>query len=1023
MERRPVLDTAPRSWGELLDDERQLLEGLNRFIGHCLNGAARIEARQQHNLGGRRPRIDRVREGRVAMLNGPRGTGKTTLLLTAMAWWTCPEEQQSSRADLDDGPSGGPRAFAEIGQRIACLDLLDFDPQPPGMPVYAWLVHAFQPLVDAIDATTPRDARRGDEPDLLTRWNRLAENAAIGWQTESRWPLPSADAEIDASQKTERWLNLSHHWRAFIDALLQAEPTIELVLVPVDDIDMQPRGALDLLQAMRVFYHPRVLFVLTGDRAHLERVVRRELAGRMSQASPSIEPNEAPELAKALVDKSIPRAQTFPVRALSWLEALDWQSGVLRERLGERARGWNAEGLPALTEPTLPIRSVAHVVAGATTAEALMAELVEHARPQGWLSVRDLPEPLFGFEVQVPGSLVAYAVSHGGADLGPMIAHHTGVGWAPAGTRLDGLHSLTEIQRAPPAVVALAEAGVLGTNRIFGHVVGGLVQSMYNWHGRTVFLPWPMMTFSRPSTPARMLRRFRELYEDVDRFDQIMFGPTKEAAVESWLALHIEHAASERGFRGRPDGEGWAKLVEFARENLIFLGPRFAEWLRDRLPILAAPEFGLSAPMQEALLALGESVALPPGKSDELAEIFDRRKASSPWDGARRSHLDREAYLAGGDRLDIDSFTDEVERQATNSPWYTRYRSAPKVDAALEKWLDVEVRGRTVYSWLSRADLETGTLSERVRLLHRRDGQGRWDLDHWGTHRIQAVLEKVDWTKSLDPMQRTSSASAHFWMARIWSTLVAACLELDMLSGELAAEIGGWVVLTDGWLDSEWAGPRLTCVPELDVDPEHQWMMEGTDLVLAVPNAWKVECPELSDVEPAGRDALGAWAMVLQSVWHDLGRPVARLQFERPRVLDPEDVLPMPPLATWVEAERYCIWWRKNIETLASAQLPQGSAPVARAALVERWLDRIPEIMKPTPDGRAIDEPDAPDYPRPPDRLRNAARGLPGPDKAPDLVDWWAEVNPGALLQGAQREAVEAGLVEARQPPGIEIVF
>lgn len=276
---RPGKDTRPLASSELAASEIQSLKKIERRIKEVQQVAKK--ARQDRE--GRPPLIyfayADVRYQRVLLLDGDRGTGKTSLLVTLARRWNPP-----SSNEYDE----------KLGERpefVRVLPILDFDPLPPGMPLAAGIVQAWRPLVneyERIDRLSSDGCEASGET-LLDRWHKLFRYAAVGWSQipESTGLIEQA---LDREEQLGDWQRLDRQWYEFVeevikfgtrrakgDAKLEPDPIFAIL---VDDVDLQVERARELLPAVRLLYHPSVVFVIAADREHLIDMLEVDFRGR-----------------------------------------------------------------------------------------------------------------------------------------------------------------------------------------------------------------------------------------------------------------------------------------------------------------------------------------------------------------------------------------------------------------------------------------------------------------------------------------------------------------------------------------------------------------------------------------------------------------------------------------------------------------------------------------------------------------------------------------------------------------------
>jgi hypothetical protein len=341
-----IKDTSPLAPGELSDDELQTILEIEERL-------------REGQIVGRKPPSERSnlplayaeeRYPRVLLLDGGRGTGKTSLLLTLVHRWNPPKRK------LDDAdkrrfmefckrtPRGYDEATALGPDFVRALRILDFDPLPPDMPLTAGIIQSWRPLVDKYQqiATLVQDHDDEESETLLDRWHELFRVAAIGWTAIPR-SGGIVEQVLDREEQVGDWQALGQRWRKFIDAVIDFSakhreecklPNNPVFVIMIDDVDLQVGRVRELLPALRLLYHPSVFFVVAADRLHMIDMLRLDFLGQQNKiarhqnatASTAIDLAEedrwAGDLARSTVEKVFPRRNRWHLKTLSVLDFL-----------------------------------------------------------------------------------------------------------------------------------------------------------------------------------------------------------------------------------------------------------------------------------------------------------------------------------------------------------------------------------------------------------------------------------------------------------------------------------------------------------------------------------------------------------------------------------------------------------------------------------------------------------------------------------------------------------------------------
>lgn len=278
-------------------------------------------------------KVDRERVNQSILIDGERGAGKTSLLLNLLHQW---------REEL---LSGRPARMGEAGKGefvpVIPLGIIDLLPLPQNMELAMVLVSRLRKVMDELRGTRTTDAHgssrglfRGlstpDPNGLYGAWNDLAGSIAAwsGHLNERRASMDS-DAFIDElTLETRSGIGLDRTLRRFIDILTEqvhealGTARRPIFVLPIDDADMNPRKGPELIYLLRTFYHPRLVFLLTGNSRLFQQTLTyqfaREIDGSDVTAFDDVErgrlANESRELARQIYDRAIAVNHRFRIQ-------------------------------------------------------------------------------------------------------------------------------------------------------------------------------------------------------------------------------------------------------------------------------------------------------------------------------------------------------------------------------------------------------------------------------------------------------------------------------------------------------------------------------------------------------------------------------------------------------------------------------------------------------------------------------------------------------------------------------------
>ncbi|MBL8614043.1 MAG: hypothetical protein JNM72_00395 [Deltaproteobacteria bacterium] len=387
---QPPADSRPLSVDELLPEQARSLREAQQALWSIVqqNETALKTKDIQDDAPFARP--DASRSPRVLLIDGGRGTGKSSLMLTLLDRLSAHRPNASkgakARRDADeaayatkknaDTPEEEKRVeearsrsiYSEgVAKRVLCMPPLDFDPMPPSVPIVAWLLESLRGLVEAVhnnrleSCVSLASLQRGErvERDLRRGWSELIDAAVAAWEN-------GPDSGQTFAQRTDadrrRLETLTGFGRKLNNALNELFAAVEgsastcvgaggVVLIPIDDADMQVRRSPELLHALRVLYHPRLVFILTANWRLLEETLGAYYAGQYARlyGGPEFEvrgdatsatwtsqrPGAQRDISKQLLLKTFPPAHHFPQQLLSLSDMLrfgGWGVGTLEAR-------------------------------------------------------------------------------------------------------------------------------------------------------------------------------------------------------------------------------------------------------------------------------------------------------------------------------------------------------------------------------------------------------------------------------------------------------------------------------------------------------------------------------------------------------------------------------------------------------------------------------------------------------------------------------------------------------------------
>ena len=340
------IDTSPLTPDQLSDHELSIILSIEAQLNLRQASASTAAKKEKPYLA-----PIQVRRPQVLLLDGARGTGKTSLLLTMAHRWNANDNCDVPRGDPDDVQY--KRRVTRIQKRLQLqhdvtlpkqlhpLRILDFDPLPPQMPLIAGIIQAWQPLAEEYDLLSRRsDECDGEVETLKDQWNNLFRVAAVGWS-----PVPTAEGlleqVLDRQEQVIEWQRLGQRWYEFVRKVIACGKCLSdphklcgepVFVIMVDDVDLQVERIRELLPALRLLYHPNLAFLVAAHWEHLVYTLeldflgqQNRLANRQADRNASFESDDnkwAGTLAIAAATKVFPLKNHWTLRGLTLHELL-----------------------------------------------------------------------------------------------------------------------------------------------------------------------------------------------------------------------------------------------------------------------------------------------------------------------------------------------------------------------------------------------------------------------------------------------------------------------------------------------------------------------------------------------------------------------------------------------------------------------------------------------------------------------------------------------------------------------------
>lgn len=278
------------------------------------------------------PRIEQRRESRVILIDGDSGSGKTSVLLTLIDHWSSRISLQEDRA-AEWGP----------GVPLFPIGILDLQPLPPSTNLILHVASTLRKVIDTIEGELPTSTNpaapwhplRQQELKSQNRWREFVRAAVAGSDGSSQRRDLDPEALVLELEEAERErLDVARAFFQLVDALVNdlahwyAIPGTRppLLILSIDDADMNPHFSVALLNLLRILYHPRLAYLLTGNSELFTTMLRMHFSGTLFRPVEriSLSPSDVGELqhdcdrlARLTYDRLVPDRQRCRIEDLA----------------------------------------------------------------------------------------------------------------------------------------------------------------------------------------------------------------------------------------------------------------------------------------------------------------------------------------------------------------------------------------------------------------------------------------------------------------------------------------------------------------------------------------------------------------------------------------------------------------------------------------------------------------------------------------------------------------------------------
>ena len=536
------------------------------------------------------------------------------------------------------------------------------------------------------------------------------------------------DLILDQEDQHLNWQRLQSSWQNFLDGLFRELdvrrdifPQKGLLILPIDDADLQIQRDRELILAIRLLYHPRLVYLLTGDIDNLCKNLNLEFLGRMVSLSNTegldskvfdVSEERSRSLAFALKEKVLPASHVLGLSKLTLREALEWSRKKKNQPLGKILLATDApetsfqkfiEKRPkSLDFGCVLFRRLQQFYDNCggdsefprTDCLADFLEMLKNAEDEDEFTVGHIGGDQIVLHTY-PGPIVPAARLYQSYRHERNIEVRVGINLEFNQERITtDLSEQSErnrlVQASPLTLLALdlaADSPRMEVHQHTSRLRSPQCLAWSIWHGDSLetWLPWPSI---RASSPTELVKRAEAWTKAVRAINNNGTVEWVDRIAFAWIRLHLVWLGETKGQLSTAheidsDMTGaWALLSQALQSASDKV--RTSQWFRTEMPLLAAPEYGLSHQVQEQLLTISLEIRDAPGKFPEdwstfrlesfrAAKSFERGQAPADWSTVRLDYRDKdisepERIKTLGERVEV--LETEIDNTFQYSPWY-----------------------------------------------------------------------------------------------------------------------------------------------------------------------------------------------------------------------------------------------------------------------------------------------------------------------------------------------------------------
>ncbi|MBI4917900.1 MAG: hypothetical protein HY825_18835 [Acidobacteria bacterium] len=296
-------EALPFDLAELTDSQARVLRDILAAIADASQAPDEMRrnwGRDAGGLGEQEILLDKNRRTRLLFLSGGRGSGKTSVMLSLAQLLhrqnhptqVCAERigvPQERPGILRDRPGSRKqveeavvRLAAPLAQHTVWLETLDLEPlpKPTNLLAAVWL---------RIEQGLEQRGLRDDIKALSYEISTLKHDIAVAWEGNLPQRSPNLDPDayvVEMFRSEESRTHFPFRLRKLVDQLAEKarrKGFNPVFLLPVDDFDLNPLRATELLHLLRMVSIPRLFVLVMGDARVTELVTALRKSGDFNE--------------------------------------------------------------------------------------------------------------------------------------------------------------------------------------------------------------------------------------------------------------------------------------------------------------------------------------------------------------------------------------------------------------------------------------------------------------------------------------------------------------------------------------------------------------------------------------------------------------------------------------------------------------------------------------------------------------------------------------------------------------------